>query len=68
MAKKAKGINPELEDMISRLLKEVMHDPTATLTDKMKIVDRAIKLEALKLKDLDSDWGSGFGNVDEDDE
>ena len=68
MAKKPKGINPELEDMIAKLLKEVMVDPTATLTDKMKIVDRAIKLEALKLKDLDSDWGSGFGNVDDEDE
>ena len=68
MAKKVKGISPELEEMISKLLKEVMHDPTATLTDKMKIVDRAIKLEALKLKDLDSDWGSGFGGVDDEDE
>ena len=36
MSKKAKGINPELESAISKLMKEVMADSTATITDKMR--------------------------------
>jgi hypothetical protein len=67
MSKKAKGINPELEDAINTLMTQVMNDPIATITDKMKVVDRALKLEALKLKDSDSEWGSGFGLDDDED-
>jgi len=67
MSKKAKGINPELESAISKLMKEVMVDPTATITDKMRVLDRALKLEQLKMKDADSEWGSGFGLDDDDD-
>jgi hypothetical protein len=67
MAKKEKGINPELEKAISELLKATMLDPTATLTDKTKILDRALKLEALKAKMSDDEWGSGFG-LDDDEE
>ena len=66
MSKKQKGINPELEKVINKLLHEVMADPQATLTDKSKILDRALKLEALKMKDSDEGWGSGF--LDDDDE
>ena len=67
MSKKAKGINPELESAISKLMKEVMADSTATITDKMRVLDRALKLEQLKMKDSDSEWGSGFGLDDDDD-
>jgi len=67
MAKKEKGINPELEKAISELLKATMLDPEATLTDKTKILDRALKLEALKAKMSDDEWGSGFG-LDDDEE
>jgi len=67
MSKKAKGINPELESAISKLMKEVMADPTATITDKMRVLDRALKLEQLKMKDADSEWGSGFGLDDDED-
>ena len=67
MSKKAKGINPELESAISKLMKEVMADTTATITDKMRVLDRALKLEQLKMKDSDSEWGSGFGLDDDDD-
>ena len=67
MSKKAKGINPELENAINKLIKEVMADPTATITDKMRVLDRALKLEQLKMKDSDSEWGSGFGLDDDDD-
>ena len=64
--KKDKGINSELEKAISELLKATMLDPTATLTDKTKIIDRALKLEALKAKMNDDEWGSGFGLGDDD--
>lgn len=66
MAKKQKGINPDLEDAISTMLKAVMLDPTASITDKTKVIDRALKLEAIKLKMSDDEWGSGFGDdIDE---
>lgn len=67
MAKKSKGINPDLETAISQLLTATMNDPQASLTDKTKILDRALKLEALKAKISDDEWGMGF-NLDEDDE
>lgn len=63
--KKDKGINPELEEAISKMLKEVMQDSTASITDKSKVIDRALKLEAIKLKIADDEWGSGFAS-DED--
>lgn len=66
--KKDKGINPELEQAISKLLSEVMSDTTASITDKMKVIDRSLKLEALKAKLSDDEWGSGFlGQDDEED-
>jgi len=64
--KKDKGINPELEVAIGQLLKDVMADPTATITDKVKVIDRSLKLEALKAKMSDDEWGSGFMNMDDD--
>lgn len=66
MAKKDKGINPALEDAVSSLLKEVMADSMASITDKTKVIDRALKLEAIKQKMQDDEWGSGFV-VDDDD-
>jgi hypothetical protein len=67
MSKKEKGVNPDLEKAISDLLKATMADPMATLTDKTKILDRALKLEALKAKFSDDEWGSGFMADDDDD-
>ena len=67
MKRKTSGINPELESAISKLLAEVMADPEASLTDKSKIIDRALKLEAIRLKASDADWGSGFLDSDDDD-
>ena len=64
--KKQVGIDPALEKAIAKLLEETINDQTASLTDKMKIIDRSLKLEALKLKVSDDAWGSGF--FDEDDE
>lgn len=65
--KKDKGINPDLEKAISDLLIATMADPMASLTDKTKVLDRALKLEQLKMKMSDDEWGSGFG-LDDDDE
>jgi len=65
--KKDKGINPALEDAIAEMLKSVMQDDTASLTDKCKVVDRALNLEKIKLKITDEEWGTGF-MVDDDEE
>jgi hypothetical protein len=67
MSKKVKGLNPELEEAVGTLLKEVMADPTASLTDKTKVLDRALKLEQIKQKISDDEWGKGFYNDDEGD-
>ena len=68
MSKKVKGVNPELENAISTLLREVMQDQTASLTDKTKVLDRALKLEQIKQKISDDEWGKGFFNNDEEGE
>jgi hypothetical protein len=65
--KQEKGINPKLEEAINLLMTQVMADPEATIIDKTRIIDRALKLEALKMKDEDSAWGQGFV-LDDDDE
>lgn len=68
MSKKQKGINPDLESHINTLMTQVMSDPTASITEKMKVVDRALKLEALKQKADMDEWGSGFFNNDDEDD
>ena len=65
MSKKQKGLNPELEEAVNTLLRQVMHDSTASLTDKTKVIDRALKLEQIKQKISDDEWGKGFYNDDE---
>lgn len=60
MSKKAKGVNPELEKALDDLLKQVMADPMATLTDKCKVIDRVINIEKIKQKISDDEWGSGL--------
>jgi hypothetical protein len=64
--KKQKGVNPELEKAIAQLLSEVMSDPTASLTDKCRVLDRSINIEKLKQKLSDDEWGAGFINTDDD--
>lgn len=66
--KKEKGINPAVEDAIEELLTIVMNDPQTSITDKVKVLDRALKLEALKAKMSDAEWGSGFFADDDDEE
>lgn len=45
-----------------------MSDEMASLTDKCKVIDRAINIEKLKQKISDDEWGSGFIAVDEEQE
>ena len=65
MSKKQKGLNPELEEAVNTLLRQVMTDSTASLTDKTKVLDRALKLEQIKQKISDDEWGKGFYNDEE---
>ena len=57
---KGKGVDPALEKAISKMLKEVMSDHESSIDAKMKVIDRALKLEALKLKITDDGFGAGF--------
>ena len=66
MSKKSKGVNPDLEAAVSELLKAVMADDMASLTDKCKVIDRAINIEKLKQKISDDEWGSGFIALEDD--
>ena len=65
MSKKSKGVNPDLEAAVSKLLQQVMNDDMASLTDKCKVIDRAVNIEKLKQKISDDEWGSGFIAVDD---
>jgi hypothetical protein len=61
MAKQSvKGINPDLEAAISKMLKEVLNSQEASLIDKMRVIDRALNLEKIKQKISDPEWGAGF--------
>lgn len=55
-----KNLNPVLVKAIDDLMKEVMEDDEASLTDKMKVIDRALNLEKIKQKISDDEWGAGF--------
>lgn len=68
MAKKDKGINPDLERFVNALMSQVMEDSTASVTDKVKVLDRALKLEAIKQKVQDDGWGSGLMGDEEDEQ
>ena len=57
---KKKGVNPELDKAIAKMLKEVMSNKETTLTDKCKVIDRALKLETIKQRLSDDGYGSGF--------
>jgi hypothetical protein len=58
-------VNTELDTVLSDLLKSVKKRPEhgeipMSLTDKMKIIDRVLKWEAIKAKLNDGEWGAGF--------
>ena len=59
-------VNAKLSGAIMSLLDEVMaKDFKGSLTDKCKVVDRALKLEAIKAKMDDPGFGTGFSNDDD---
>ena len=68
MKKKKNIVNPEIETFINDMLSQIKTDDTASLTDKMKVLDRALKWEAIKLKAQDDSFGSGFFQNDDDEE
>lgn len=67
MKKRKNVVNAEIEGFINDMLSQVKTDTTASLTDKMKVLDRALKWEAIKLKAEDDAWGAGFMQDSEDD-
>jgi hypothetical protein len=69
MAKQSvKGINPDLEAAISKLLKDIMNNPESSLIDKTRVIDRALNLEKIKQKVTDDAYGTGFLTEDSDEE
>jgi hypothetical protein len=63
--KKPKGIAPELEKAIAKLLREVMASKDTTVLDKLRVIDRSLKLEAIKGKLGADDYGTGFFTEEE---
>ena len=68
MAKKSNGVNPDLEKFVNQLMQDTMSDESASITDKVKVLDRALKLEAIKAKFSDADFGAAFFTDDDDEE
>ncbi len=70
MSDKDSKVNAELDSVMSGLLKEVKDNAKQvkngtvavemSLTDKMKIIDRVLKWEAIKSKLNDAEYGKGF--------
>ena len=58
-------VNKDLEAFISGLMKSAASDTKMPLDDKLKIADRALKLEAMKQKIANSSMGAAFGDEDE---
>lgn len=57
MKKKNPGLNPDLEAAVSKLLKASENEDIEL---RLKIIDRAINLEKIRLKISDDQYGSGF--------
>lgn len=60
--KKPTKLLDDLEAQINKLLISTMRDSEATLTDKMKVIDRGLKLAQIKAKIDDEDEGSSFND------
>ena len=67
MANVSKTPNDNLDKMLTEWVDQVMKDASATLIDKARVFDRALKWEAIKLKMTETDWGSGLFGGDDDD-
>jgi hypothetical protein len=68
MATKSKsGVNPELEKMLTEMLKEAKKvdaegKSIMSMTDRMRVIDRCLKLETIKAKMEGEGYGSGFSD------
>lgn len=65
MPKASHKANPAIDKAMKSLLKEVNtgqdeEGKKYTLVDRMRIIDRVLKWEAIKTKMESSDWGSAF--------
>lgn len=68
-------IDPALDAAITKLLKQVTLEKKDengkqmySLTDVLKVVDRKLKFEAIKVKVDDAGYGSAFGSDDDEEE
>lgn len=59
MAQASKKVSKDLEDLMKVLIDEAKKTNTS-LADKLKIADRALKLEIVRAKLDDKEWGSDF--------
>lgn len=76
MAKKSTGkVNAALERALAEELKEVTRKEAEgenqgkfvySIIERMRVYDRALKLESIKLKADDPEWGKAFGKGDDD--
>jgi len=57
---KVSKINEAVERAILKLLKDVMDNKSSSLIDKTRVLDRALKLEAIKARLTDDDEGAFF--------
>jgi hypothetical protein len=64
VTRKKQGVDPALEKAIAKLLSQVTTDKETSLNDKLRVIDRALKLEQVKQKFDDSSFGLGFEDDD----
>ena len=64
VTRKKQGVDPALEKAIAKLLSQVTTDKETSLNDKLRVIDRALKLEQDKQKFDDSSFGLGFEDDD----
>ena len=59
---KKESLMEDLEVQIAKLIKDTMKDPSATLTDKTKVLDRGLKLAQIIAKIDDPSGNAGFAD------
>ena len=65
---KPSSINPDLESLLKQLLRDAKQNIEMPLDEKLSIIDRSMKLEALKMKALDDTFGKDYDLGDTTDE
>lgn len=68
MSRRAQSkVDPDLKKAIKQMVKDVSGGANVSLTDKCKVIDRALKLAAIEAKLDDPGFGTGFKDNDGDD-